>query len=195
VRGPFRRARLWTVAVLATIVGAGCGVPQDGEPTVMPGGVVNPVLAPANTDSGPQSPGARQSDASVFLVEGEQLVRVPRSSRPSDLSGVMTLLLDGPTQSEFGAGLRSAISPRTTLRSARLDAADTAVVDLSGALVEVGGEEQILAVAQIVLTATAVAGVGQVRLLLEGQAVEVPRADGTLTSETLRAADYAGLRR
>ena len=73
--------------------------------------------------------------------------------------------------------------------------ADTAIVDLTAALVEVGGQEQILAVAQIVLTATSVPGIAQVRLLLEGQAVEMPRADGTLTADTLRAADFEVLRR
>ena len=99
----------------------------------------------------------------------------------------------GRERYDDAAGSRTAISPQTTLRSARLDG-DTAVVDLSGALVEVGGQEQILAVAQIVLTATAVPGVGQVRFLLEGQAVEIPRADGTLTAETLRATDYQSLR-
>jgi spore germination protein GerM len=70
---------------------------------------------------------------------------------------------------------------------------DTVTVDLTAALVEVGGQEQILAVAQIVLTATAVPDVARVRLLLEGQAVEIPRADGTLTSDTLRSTDYEAL--
>ena len=136
----------------------------------------------------------RQPDvkAPVFLVQAEHLVKVQRSGPPGDLSGVLNLLLDGPKQQEFAAGVRTAISPQTELRSARLEG-DTAVVDLSTAFVEVGGEEQILAVAQIVLTGTAVPGVVQVRLLLEGQAVEIPRADGTLTSDTLRVADYEGL--
>jgi spore germination protein GerM len=88
--------------------------------------------------------------------------------------------------------MRTAISPQAELRSAVLDG-DTAVVDLSAAFVEVGGQEQILAVAQVVLTATAVPGVGRVRILLEGQAVEIPRADGTLSSESLGAADYERL--
>jgi spore germination protein GerM len=104
----------------------------------------------------------------------------------------MRLLLQGPTQEEFATGLRSAISPQTTLHAARVNG-DTAVVDLSGAFVEVGGQEQILAVAQIVLTAASVPGVTQVRFLLDGEAVGVPRADGTLTSETLRTADYQPL--
>lgn len=190
-----RRPGRTIIAVAMASVVASCGIPQDSAPTVLPGGVVNPALAAGDgrpaTDIGSERTTA---DARIFLVQAEQLVSVRRSTPRRDLAGVLTVLLQGPTEAEFGAGTRTAISPQTTLRSVRLEG-DAAVVDLSGALVEVGGEEQILAVGQIVLTATAVPGVGRVRFLLEGQAVEVPRADGTLTSETLRATDYAALLR
>lgn len=181
------------LAVLAT-VGAGCGIPEDRAPTLMPGGVVTPPLAPSEPDPPGTSgaPPAPDTRASVYLVQGQQLVKVERSTGRDDLPGVLGRLLAGPKEAEFAAGIRTAISPQALLRSVRLDG-DTAIVDLSAAFVEVGGEEQILAVAQIVLTATAVAGVGRVRFLLEGQAVEIPRADGTLTSEALRAEDYEGL--
>ncbi len=153
-----------------------------------------PALAPTEQPApgGPAGPSAPEPDADVFLVQAEHLVKVVRSTRRADLTGALELVLAGPTEAEFAAGIRTAVSPQTELRSARLEG-DMAVIDLSAAFVEVGGQEQILAVAQIVLTATAVPGVGQVRFLLEGQAVEVPRADGTLTSESLRAADYQGL--
>lgn len=179
--------------MVATV--ASCGIPQDGAPTVLPGGVVNPALAAGDGQPRTGGDGERdESEVNIFLAQAEHLVRVSRMTSRADVAAVLTLLLQGPTEAEFRAGTRTAISPQTTLRAARLDG-DTAVIDLSGALVEVGGQEQILAVAQIVLTATAVPAVGQVRLLLEGQAVEVPRADGTLTSETLRAADYAVFQR
>jgi len=188
-----RRPRWCGVGVLAAMLAGACGVPHDARPTVLPGGVVNPVLAAGNGESeAPQPVGVPRHQAAVYLVQAEHLVRVYRSAEPSDLNGVMSVLLRGATGEEFAAGLRSAISPQTVLLSDRVDG-DTAVVDLSGAFVEVGGQEQIFAVAQIVLTATAVPGVAQVRFLLNGEAVEVPRADGTLTSETLRAADYQPL--
>jgi hypothetical protein len=175
------------------VAGAGCGIPNDSQPIITPGGVVRPVLAPNEPAvPGPAGRPEPDSDVPVFLVQAEHLVRVVRNSPRHDLSAVLGLLLAGPKPSEFGAGIRTGISPQTTLRSARVEG-DTAVVDLSSAFVEVGGQEQILAVAQIVLTATAVPGVGQVRLLLDRQAVEVPRADGTLTADTLRASDYAHL--
>ena len=190
-----RRLAIWIIVAGIAAAGAACGIPHDSRPKILPGGVVNPALAPVDGQSkagdATASPDLR---AEIFLVQAEHLIKVGRSAPRREMVDVLNLLLKGATEAEFAAGIRSAISPQTTLLSARLEG-DTAVADLSGALVEVGGEEQILAVAQLVLTATAVPGVGQVRFLLEGQAVEVPRADGTLTSETLRASDYAGLLR
>ena len=174
------------LALISMIVTA-CGIPHDREPELMPGGVVAPVLAPREP-----GPSALLTEVPVFLVQTEHLVKVERRAAPGDLTGVLGRLLAGPKEEEFAAGIRTAIGPQTELLSARVDG-DTAIVDLSAAFVEVGGEEQILAVAQIVLTATSVSGIGQVKLLLEGQAVDVPRADGTLTAEALRRRDYEGL--
>ena len=186
-----------TVVLAAATMLVACGIPYDREPTITPGGVVMPVLAPSEppTAGGPPGPSGPQSPAvEVFLVQAENLVAVTRSTARHELAGALLLLLGGPMETEFAAGTRTAISPQTELRSAGLENG-TAVVDLSAAFVEVGGQEQILAVAQVVLTATAVPGVERVRFLLEGEAVEVPRADGTLTSDSLQAADYQGLLR
>ena len=188
-----RLRRQWPPVALtlaATLVAA-CGIPQDREPTITPGGVVLPAVAPSESPApgGPVSPSSPYADVTLFLVRAEHLVKVGRRAPRADLIGALNRLLAGPREAEYAAGIRTAISPQTALRSARLEG-DTAVIDLSAAFVEVGGTEQILAVAQIVLTATAVPGAARVRLLLEGQAVEVPRADGTLSSESLGAADY-----
>jgi hypothetical protein len=180
--------------VLATMIVAACGIPRDEEPIITPGGVVMPAVAPTEAPPavGPAGPSVPKADIAVFLVQAEHLVRVVRRASRPDLAEALDELLAGPMEAELAAGIRTAISPQTELRSARLDG-DTAVVDLSAAFVEVGGQEQILAVAQVVLTATAVPGVDRVRFLLEGQAVEIPRADGTLSSESLGAADYERL--
>jgi hypothetical protein len=180
------RSRISTMALLSMTVTA-CGIPDDREPALLPGGVVTPALAPREPGSS-----APLTEVPVFLVQTEHLVEVVRRAALGDLAGVLGRLLAGPKEEEFAAGIRTAIGPRTELRSALLHG-DTATVDLSAAFVEVGGQEQILAVAQIVLTATSLPGIRQVRFLLEGQAVDVPRADGTLTSETLRRRDHEGL--
>jgi spore germination protein GerM len=109
------------------------------------------------------------------------------------VQAALEVLFSGPTEAELAAGLRTAISSQTNVRSIRTEGS-TAVIDLTTTFVEVGGEEQILALAQIVLTATATPGITDVRFELEGQAVEVPRADGTLSSGPLRATDYESFR-
>ncbi len=186
-----RSSALFALAVVATLTA--CGIPEDQEPTAIPGGLVMPAVAPsAAGPPGGQGPFAPESNLAVFLARADHLEKVVRSAPRVDLTRALHVLLGGPTEAELGVGMRTAISPQAELRSAVL-VGDTAVVDLSAAFVEVGGQEQILAVAQVVLTATAVPGVGRVRILLEGQAVEIPRADGTLSSESLGAADYERL--
>ena len=50
--------------------------------------------------------------------------------------------------------------------------------------------DRTTAIAQIVLSATSVPGIGAVRLTLDGRALETPLADGALTTRPLTAADY-----
>jgi hypothetical protein len=166
---------------------AGCGIPADRHPVAVPGGVVRPALGPTATTPTPET------RATVFFVQAEQLVPVARSTTRPDLQAVLDVLFIGPTETELAAGLRTAISNQTTVRSVRTYAS-TVVIDLTTTFVEVGGPEQILALGQIVLTATATPGVTDVRFQLEGQPVEVPRADGTLSSGPLSANDYESLR-
>lgn len=185
-----RIGRSPVLLALALAAVTACGIPQDAEPTTTPGGVVMPAVAPSNAaPADPADPSPAEPNLAVFLVRADHLEKIVRGASEDDLTRTLSVLLAGPTEAELMAGLRTAIGPETELRSAHLEG-DTAVVDLSAAFVEIGGQEQILAVAQIVLTATTVPGVGRVRFLLEGQAVEIPRADGTLTSESLGAADY-----
>jgi spore germination protein GerM len=51
----------------------------------------------------------------------------------------------------------------------------------------------MIALAEIVFTATGRPGVGQVSFSLDGRPVEVPRADGSLTSEPLARTDFREL--
>jgi spore germination protein GerM len=61
------------------------------------------------------------------------------------------------------------------------------------AITELGGDEQLLAVAQLVCTLTARPGVGPVSFTLEGAPVDVPTGDGSLTSGPVSRDDYADL--
>ncbi len=183
------------LALLIMVAAASaCGVPTDRAPHSLPGGVVHPVLPATSEESVVTGDRAAGDSAglSVFLVKGSGVIAVRRIGPAGSLETALDLLLAGPVKEELDAGVRTAITPGTRLHSARLDGS-TAVVDLTAAFVDVGGEEQILAVAQVVLTATAVAGVEQVRVALDGNDVEIPLFDGTLAQRPLTAADYTPL--
>jgi hypothetical protein len=183
--------RLPVAASLLLLVGAiACGIPLGGDPEPLPGGVVAPALSAPSEPAGTTDP---VGGGTIFLVRDSHVEAVTRTLPSITLSAVVGALLKGANQREVAAGLRSAITEATTLRSADV-AGSIAVLDLSAELVEIGGEEQILAVAQLVLTATTVPGVDRVSFLLEGRPVEVPTPGGTLSGEPLSAADYAPMR-
>lgn len=190
-----RRAAGWTAAlVVLAAATAACDIPVDRSAEALAGGVVVPALDPASREAPDADPGAGgEAQATMFLVKQDRLVEVSRTVPAAELRPALGLLLKGPTAIELESGIRTAIAPGTKLRGVARDAG-TAVVDLSSAFVELGGQEQILAVAQFVLTATAVPGVTSVRFALDGSTVEVPRADGTLTPAPLTAADFTALR-
>jgi hypothetical protein len=179
--------------VLAALLAVGCGIPEDRHPTVLPGGVITPGLGSTTTTGTTPSRPEPAMEATVFLVRAEHVAPVVRRTTRADLQTVLDLLVTGPTEAELGAGMRTAISPQNQLHSVAVNGT-TAVIDVTSAFVEVAGQEQILALAQVVLTATTVPGITEVRFALEGQPVDVPRADGTLSSGPLTAIDYAALR-
>jgi spore germination protein GerM len=178
---------------LALVLAVGCGIPEDRHPTALPGDVITAGLGNTTTTGTTPINPQPAVEVTVFLVRAEHIAPVARRVTRADLSSGLAALLSGPTEAELNTGLRTAISPQTELRSVEVRGT-TAVIDLSSAFVEVGGEEQILALAQVVLTATTAAGISEVRFALEGQPVDVPRADGTLSSGPLTAADYSALR-
>jgi spore germination protein GerM len=71
--------------------------------------------------------------------------------------------------------------------------AGTAHADLQPALSNLGGTEQLLAIAQLVCTLTHRPGVGLVSFTLDGAPVDVPRGDGSLTAGPVSRDDYADL--
>ncbi len=183
-------ARRTALVVASLLLLAACGIPQDRHPALLPGGVVTPALGTARTTAPTPQPTV---ETTVFFARGEHVVPVIRHTTRPGVDTALQELLAGPTDSELAGGLRTAISSQTDLRLVQTDGS-AAVIDLTRAFVEVGGQEQILALAQVVLTATAVPGITSVRFALEGQPVEVPRADGTLSPGPLTASDYAALR-
>lgn len=162
-----------------------CGIPIESEPETIEIDVETP-------DDNRPEPGERAA-ASIYLVRDEALVHVTRDlPTPSSPETIFDSLLDGVTEPEELANLRTAIPPGTSTLNVGTDGA-VLVVDLSQEFVSVGGEEEILAVAQIVLTATGLEGVDLVAFHVEGVPTDVPVASGALSTEPVSADDYASL--
>ncbi|MCU1537320.1 MAG: Lipoprotein LpqB, GerMN domain, partial [Humibacillus sp.] len=180
------------VAVLTT---AGCGLPQGTTPLEPdPSGVPYRLLSP--TEAGPTTAqrGPRTTTPDVYLVTSDgRLVPVEAPVRRDGLEpvtrDVLTRLTSGPTATERASGLGSVLGPETRLTLAGV-ADGTATVALDLGTPEPGAARLPLAIAQVVLSTTSVEGVDRVQLVRDGAPVQVPRPDGSLTSDPLTAADY-----
>lgn len=172
--------------LLLAVVLAACGIPVEGEPEI-----VDVELAPSPERETPD-PGELAA-VSMYLVRNEGLVHVTRDlPSPSSLTSILESLLDGVGDAERERNLRTAIPPGTETISLTEDGS-VLRIDLNNEFAAVGGEEEILAVAQVVLTATSVEGVDQVAFQLEGVPTDVPVADGALSVDPVGAGDYAAL--
>ena len=181
---------LVAVALLA-LVGA-CGVPVQREPVTVAGVALpsDPMPGDADTEGRPGEPA--QPVVEVFLVRANRLNVRERQVAVRTLDAAVRELFEGPTRDDAAAGIRSAIPPGAVLRAARI-AGTVATLDVSSPFLDVTGEEQILAVAQVVFTATALEGIEAIRLLVGSEPVEVPRGDGTLAPVPVSPADYPAL--
>ena len=177
------------VAVLAA-----CGVPSDSAPRDIPRDRVEyDLLAPATTVSPTSTPESTVTSTVYMLGADNHLKAVQRRvSDPQTVGSALASLIQGATTAEQASGLRSAINQQTAVLGAEVTNG-VALVDVSDAFSGVGSQEQILALAQVVWTATEAPDVTGVQILLNSTSVEVPRGDGTLSSAPLTRADYQTL--
>lgn len=174
------------LVVLAAVAAVGCGIPLDSRPeTIDVEAVVSPEVGePVLGDL---------SAVSMYLVRDEAVVPVTRDlPSPPDPQVVLDSLLGGVTEPEERANLRTAIPAGTSVIDITSDG-PVLLIDLSREFASVGGEEEILAVAQIVLTATSIEGIDMVALELEGLPTGVPVASGALSVDPVGADDYESL--
>lgn len=183
--------RAAVLGVLALAVAAGCGVPVDQSPTALPRqGVPFGLLDQSGASTTTTAPGPSPVEVTVqiFLLSPDgHLVTVTRDVPfPAPITTVLTALVDGPTDAEAANSLQSAVPAQTTVLSAVV-VNGVATVDLGGTFAQLVGQTEIDAVAQVVFTATALAGVTQVAFELNGQPVAVPTAAGADVPVTNRS--------
>jgi spore germination protein GerM len=174
------------IFVLLVTVVASCGIPLDTAPEPVD------VEFAAAADAGDPIPGDLAA-VSIYLLRDDSLVSVTRDlPAPPTLDIVLDSLLGPVTEPEQRAGLRTAIPRGTEILAIDEDGAEL-LVDLSRTFAAVGGEEEILAVAQIVMTATSIDGVDFVSFQLDGVPTDVPVANGALSADPVGADDYTSL--
>jgi hypothetical protein len=182
-----RASVLLAVVVPAVLLLGGCGVPVDGSPRE---------LGPSRAAPGSDAPAPDRFGPAVerlYLVHDGRLVRVVRRvPAPRTPAQMVEDLVAGATRAEQQDGLTSALSQMqiggTTVSQRR------AAVEIGGPPAAGGRSDEVLAYAQIVCTLTSQgAEVGTVSFTRDAQTLAVPRGDGSLSTEPLTIADYAGL--
>ena len=203
------------IALLSIVlVTSSCSIPGDGsvkqiDPDQIPYELnatttsPPPTTVPATTTTAPVVESTTSTISStipvevvrLFFVAGAQIVPIDRLLlSPAAAPQVLAALSEGPPEGDAAAGLRSAL-PVGFVAEVSVERG-IATVELPGTFItELPGGEQRLAVAQIVLTLTRQAGVGQVRFTSDYEPQSVPRGRGDLSSPgaTVACDDYANL--
>lgn len=186
-----RRAHILTTVLVVVLTA--CGVPADSKPrSISADQIPFDLLTPSTTETATTLMRAT-SPVQVYLVRGDRLATVSRSVvSPPTLGTVLATLIQGPTDDEEGAGLRSAINPEMRVLGTQTNGS-TAVINVSDVFSDLSVQEQVDAVAQVVYTATALAGVDSVQITLNSRPVEVPRGDASTTKDPVKRSDFTAL--
>lgn len=186
------RRHLTTLLLVAPLVAGACSVQgqeraQVRDDDAVPFGLLDQDVPPLL----PPVPAVVTETVSLCFVDVDAVVAVDAAiDPPIDLPDVVEALAEPPGSA--AGSLRTAVGEPPLVRDVRL-VAGVARVDLLPAITELGGDEQLLAVAQLVCTLTGRPGVGLVSFTLVGSPVDVPRGDGSLTSGPVSRDDYADL--
>jgi hypothetical protein len=183
-----RRALSLLLVGLATTA---CGIDaQDSPETIDRDDVPFGFYDASTTSTSHDAPGDDLVPFLVYFIGPDGLAFAIREATESPTVGErLDALFEGPTSAEVGVGLHTAIPPTARRLTARVRSG-TAQVALHDTFASLRGTEQVEALAQIVYTVTEIDTIRRVRFLLEGQPVEVPRADGTVSDDPVTRADY-----
>lgn len=198
------------LGLLVALVAFGCGVPTTSssrpiDPAAIPGQFTATTAAPTTTTSSSTTvveppPSTTTTtlpveEVQLFFVSGSRLVPIGRLLlSPASAPQVLAALSEGIPDIDEAAGLRSALPSGLVIDVAVERGVATVDLDPAFTLI-VTGPEQRLAVAQIVLTLTRRAGIGQIVFSRDSEPIAVPRGRGDLTQpgELVACDDYDNL--
>ena len=178
---------LWLAALLAV---TGCAIQPDASPTDLPTERADVFGEP---DTGDEAAGTNR----IYLLaptdaDSPQRLRSVQRDVPTSAAAVVASLFAGPNSEEREAQLDTAIPPDVELLGVR-QTGTRITIDLNDAFDELTPDGLRLAVAQIVATASDIAGVTSVQLRIDGEAQVWPIGNGELTDRPLTVYDYPGL--
>ncbi len=180
------------------LVLAGCSLPVDDEARPVDVSKLPPLLAAPPVSSAPggsttsttPGPGSSSTPYSVWFIAGEGLDRATRwLELASSYTDVLGELAAGPTAEEIeDHSWRSALTPETVLGVAL--SGGVATVDLDPGFSETVAIDQMLAIGQMVLTLTGYPGIGQLRLTIAGEPIQIPLPDGSQVERAVSREDF-----
>jgi len=185
------RAVLFPVLLAVPVALAGCAIQPDGSPREIPEEDQAAFVADRATG------GAAEGSSLIFLVAPQepgqppQLRSVMRGVDP-ELTPVLRALFDGPNTAEIGADLSSAIPTDLELIDDPRQTGRKWIVDVNEGLDQLDAVDLRTALAQVVATATAVEGVDELEIRVNGVKRQWPRGDGALTDKPLTPYDFPG---
>jgi hypothetical protein len=127
-----------------------------------------------------------------FVRNGAIVAVMRRVDTDPTVEAAVHDLLAGPTDTERAAGLGSSL-PGAAVIDGVVAESGLAVVALGGRPEETGRNDEILAYGQIVCTLDARPEIVGVTFQYQGEAVGVPRGDGSLSTGPLTSTDYQEL--
>lgn len=186
-----RNASALAAALAVGLLAAGCGIPTQGtvhatDDDAVPFQLLDrraPPVVPA-----PAGPVAEAADL-CFVREGRLTIVSTALRAPVSRADVIAALARPP---DIDPPVRSALADASVAREVTLSGG-VATVDLDERVANISGEEQTLAIAQIVCTLTGRPGVGQVAFTLGGAPLTVPKGDGSAVNSPVSRDDYASL--
>jgi spore germination protein GerM len=179
-----RRMAIATSAILLTA----CGVPSDSSARLVPEERVPEALR--SEDTAPPTSLAQGEPADLWFVRDDRLARVRHTvASPVTPAAVVQELLAGPTDEERSNALRSAIPDAAALDSVEVGGG-VATVRLTPTFADIPAADQLLAIAQLVMTLTDLRGIGRVGFTIGDTSPPVPLPDGASSSGTVSRDDY-----
>lgn len=184
-----RERAVLTGVVLGCVVLSACGVRGQDGPERLPPEVLPSELRPSAAAQAPLST-PTLTTVPVYLVEDGRLVRQEQPARRRAVQDALAALL---AAGEAQGSRRSAVPPGTVVERLTVRG-ELLTLELSMQFTEVRGPDQLLAVAQLVWTATEFPPVREVDLLVEGRRIELPVDQGEVSSGPAERKDYWSVR-